>query len=147
MSRFLSNKYASLEPYTPGEQPKTNVLTKLNTNESPFPPMPEVIEAVKKEAERLQLYPDPDATELRKALAGRFDVDPDKIIVIMADKGPGIPNLEKAMQPGWSTASNEARELGFGAGMGLPNIKKWSSNLKVETEIGVGTTLTMEFDL
>ena len=75
------------------------------------------------------------------------EVDPDKIIVIMADKGPGIPNLEKAMQPGWSTASNEARELGFGAGMGLPNIKKWSSNLKVETEIGVGTTLTMEFDL
>ena len=57
MSRFLSDKYASLEPYTPGEQPKTFVLTKLNTNESPFPPMPEVVEAVQKEAERLQLYP------------------------------------------------------------------------------------------
>ena len=80
MSRFLSNKYASLEPYTPGEQPKTRVLTKLNTNESPFPPMPEVVEAVKKEAEILQLYPDPDSTELRKALAKRFDVDPDMII-------------------------------------------------------------------
>ena len=80
MSRFLSNKYASLEPYTPGEQPKTRVLTKLNTNESPFPPMPEVVEAVKKEAEILQLYPDPDATELRKALAKRFEVDPDMII-------------------------------------------------------------------
>ena len=75
------------------------------------------------------------------------EVDPDKIIVIMADSGPGIPDLEKAMKPGWSTASNEARELGFGAGMGLPNIKKWTSNLKVETEVGVGTTLTMEFDL
>ena len=80
MSRFLSNKYASLEPYTPGEQPKTNVLTKLNTNESPFPPMPEVVEAVKREAERLQLYPDPDCTELRKALAKRFEVDPDMIL-------------------------------------------------------------------
>ena len=80
MSRFLSNKYASLEPYTPGEQPKTNVLTKLNTNESPFPPMPEVVEAVKREAERLQLYPDPDCTELRKALAVRFEVDPDMIL-------------------------------------------------------------------
>ena len=80
MSRFLSNKYATLEPYTPGEQPKTNVLTKLNTNESPFPPMPEVVEAVKKEAEILQLYPDPDSTELRKAIAKRFDVDPDMVV-------------------------------------------------------------------
>ena len=80
MSRFLSSKYALLEPYTPGEQPKTRVLTKLNTNESPFPPMPEVVAAVKKEAEILQLYPDPDSTELRKALAKRFEVDPDMII-------------------------------------------------------------------
>ena len=80
MSRFLSSKYAALEPYTPGEQPKTQVLTKLNTNESPFPPMPEVVEAVRREAEKLQLYPDPDSTELRKALAERFDVDPDMII-------------------------------------------------------------------
>ena len=80
MSRFLSNKYASLEPYTPGEQPKTQVLTKLNTNESPFPPMPEVVEAVKKEAEILHLYPDPDSTVLRRALAERFEVDPDMII-------------------------------------------------------------------
>lgn len=80
MSRFLSNKYASLEPYTPGEQPKTRVLTKLNTNESPFPPMPEVVEAVRKEAEILQLYPDPDSTVLRNALADHFEVDPEMII-------------------------------------------------------------------
>ena len=80
MSRFLSNKYASLEPYTPGEQPKTHVLTKLNTNESPFPPMPQVVEAVKREAEILQLYPDPDSTELRKAIAKTFDVDPDMVV-------------------------------------------------------------------
>ena len=75
------------------------------------------------------------------------DVDSDKIRVIMADSGPGIPELDKAMQPGWSTASTEARELGFGAGMGLPNIKKWSDNLTVDTKVGVGTTLTMEFNL
>ena len=80
MSRFLSNKYAALEPYTPGEQPKTRVLTKLNTNESPFPPMPEVVDAVKKEAEILQLYPDPDCTELRKVIAKVFDVEPDMVI-------------------------------------------------------------------
>ena len=75
------------------------------------------------------------------------EVDADKIRVIMKDSGPGIPELDKAMKPGWSTASTQARELGFGAGMGLPNIKKWSDNLVVETEVGVGTTLTMEFNL
>ena len=80
MSRFLSSKFAALEPYTPGEQPKTQVLTKLNTNESPFPPMPEVIEAVSKAAELLQLYPDPDCTELRKVIARVYDVDTDEII-------------------------------------------------------------------
>lgn len=81
MSKFLSSKYASLEPYTPGEQPKTQVLTKLNTNESPFPPMPQVVEAVSKAAELLQLYPDPDCTELRKAIAGLQGVDPDEVII------------------------------------------------------------------
>ena len=80
MSKFLSSKYAALEPYTPGEQPKTRVLTKLNTNESPFPPMPEVVEAVEKEAESLQLYPDPDCTVLREAIAKVYDVDPDMVI-------------------------------------------------------------------
>ena len=80
MSRFLSSKFAALEPYTPGEQPKTQVLTKLNTNESPFPPIPEISEAVKKEAERLQLYPDPDATDLRRMIAKVYDVDKDEVI-------------------------------------------------------------------
>ena len=80
MSRFLSNKYATLEPYTPGEQPKTQVLTKLNTNESPFPPAQVVVDAVAKEAALLQLYPDPDCTELRKAISKVYGVDIDEII-------------------------------------------------------------------
>lgn len=80
MSKFLSSKYAALEPYTPGEQPKTQVLTKLNTNESPFPPAPEVVEAAAKAAESLQLYPDPDCTELRRAIASAQGVDPDEVI-------------------------------------------------------------------
>lgn len=73
------------------------------------------------------------------------EVETDKIRVVLADQGPGIPNLELAMQAGWSTASQEARELGFGAGMGFPNMKKYSDDLDVQTEVGVGTILTLDF--
>lgn len=75
------------------------------------------------------------------------EVDESKIQVEMADSGPGIPNLDLAMTAGWSTASPEARELGFGAGMGMPNMKKFSDDMTVETEVGVGTTLTLGFNL
>ena len=80
MSKYMSSKYASLAPYTPGEQPKDKVLTKLNTNESPFPPSHWVVEAAARAAESLQLYSDPDCTELRKAIAAVQGVDPDEII-------------------------------------------------------------------
>lgn len=63
--------------------------------------------------------------------------------VILADKGPGIKDVNLAMQEGYSTAPEEVRNLGFGAGMGLPNIKKYSDDLQIETELGVGTTLTI----
>ena len=74
---------------------------------------------------------------------GIIDVDiyPDKIEVVLADKGPGIPDIEKAMQEGFSTAPDNVRNLGFGAGMGLPNIKKYTDNMKIDTELGVGTTM------
>ena len=74
-------------------------------------------------------------------------VDENQIEVVMADSGPGIPDLAKAMTAGWSTASAEARELGFGAGMGMPNMKKFSDEMEVQTEIGVGTTLILRFNL
>ena len=67
----------------------------------------------------------------------------DKIEIILADRGPGIPDIEKAMEAGFSTAPDDIRSLGFGAGMGLPNMKKYTDSINIETEVGVGTTVTM----
>lgn len=71
------------------------------------------------------------------------DISPEKIIITLCDNGPGIPDMDKAMQEGFSTASNEVRELGFGAGMGLPNMKKYTDDLKIDTVIGKGTTVQL----
>ena len=71
-------------------------------------------------------------------------INPDVITVVFADSGPGIPDIGLAMQEGWSTASEEIRDMGFGAGMGLPNIKKSSDYMDVKTELGVGTTITIK---
>ena len=71
------------------------------------------------------------------------EIGTDAIKIVLADQGPGIPDLELAMQEGYSTASEEARELGFGAGMGLMNIRKNSDQLLVDTEVGKGTTVTI----
>ncbi len=67
----------------------------------------------------------------------------DKIEIILADKGPGIPDIDLAMQEGYSTATENVRSLGFGAGMGLPNMKRYTDEMKIESEVGVGTTITM----
>jgi len=70
-------------------------------------------------------------------------IDKDKIITTIKDEGPGIPDIDKAMQEGFSTASKKVREMGFGAGMGLPNIKKNTNKLNIETVVGESTTVTM----
>jgi anti-sigma regulatory factor (Ser/Thr protein kinase) len=72
---------------------------------------------------------------------------PAAIQMIVADEGPGIPNVELAMQEGYSTATEEMREMGFGAGMGLPNIKKNSDRLDIHSEVGKGTRLDIIIDL
>jgi anti-sigma regulatory factor (Ser/Thr protein kinase) len=69
------------------------------------------------------------------------EIDRDKVAVRIKDEGPGIPDLELAMQEGWSTAPDSIREMGFGAGMGLPNIKKHADEFQVDTEPGRGTTV------
>ncbi|MBQ6830937.1 MAG: ATP-binding protein [Clostridia bacterium] len=71
------------------------------------------------------------------------DIEADRVVVVLTDQGPGIPDIEKAMQEGYSTASETVRNLGFGAGMGLPNIKKYTDDLIIDTEIGKGTRITM----
>ena len=71
------------------------------------------------------------------------EVDEDKITIDLQDVGPGIPDLEQAMVEGWSTASAEVRGMGFGAGMGLPNMKRNSDEMTVTTELGVGTRVVM----
>ena len=81
MSRFFSNKYSSLEAYTPGEQPKDMKYIKLNTNESPFPPSPSVIEAVTEEAGRLQLYSDPECTPLVAKCAELYGVKKSQVLM------------------------------------------------------------------
>jgi serine/threonine-protein kinase RsbT len=68
-------------------------------------------------------------------------IEPDKVTVVLTDEGPGIPDIAKAMEQGFSTASPKVREMGFGAGMGLPNIKKNTDNLTINSTVGVGTTI------
>ena len=76
---------------------------------------------------------------------GEIDVDiaPDAVHMVLRDQGPGIQDISLAMQEGWSTAPDDVRSLGFGAGMGLPNMKKYTDEMKVESTAGVGTTVTM----
>ena len=80
---------------------------------------------------------------------------PEKIVIILEDTGPGIENIELAMQEGYSTAKDNIRSLGFGAGMGLPNMKRYSDEMRIDTTdkitidstVGKGTKITMEVNL
>lgn len=72
------------------------------------------------------------------------EVGLDEIDITLDDVGPGIPDVELAMEEGYSTAGDVARDLGFGAGMGLPNMKRYSDEMTIESAIGVGTTVRMK---
>ncbi|MBQ6637304.1 MAG: ATP-binding protein [Lachnospiraceae bacterium] len=76
-----------------------------------------------------------------------IQISEDKITMILDDRGPGIPDIAKAMTAGYSTAPDNVRTLGFGAGMGLPNMKKNTDKIDIETKLGVGTKVLMEIKL
>ena len=80
---------------------------------------------------------------------GEIDVEisPENIKMVLSDKGPGIADVEKAMTEGFSTATESIRSLGFGAGMGLPNMKKYSDEMKIDTKLGEGTRIFMQINL
>jgi serine/threonine-protein kinase RsbT len=71
------------------------------------------------------------------------DIESGRVVLTLSDKGPGIPDLELAMTEGWSTAPERFRELGFGAGMGLPNMKRNCDEFEIRSEVGVGTRVRM----
>ena len=75
------------------------------------------------------------------------EISEDCITMILADHGPGIADIDRAMQEGWSTAPDNIRSLGFGAGMGLPNMKKYSDYMDIDTTVGKGTTVTMKVNI
>lgn len=75
------------------------------------------------------------------------EITEEEITMVLADQGPGIENVELAMKEGYSTAPDNIRSLGFGAGMGLPNIKKYTDSFEIETEVGVGTTLYLKVNI
>lgn len=74
-------------------------------------------------------------------------VSEDRIVIILDDTGPGIPDIKLAMQEGYSTAPESVRSLGFGAGMGLPNMKRYTDDMKIESVVGKGTKITMVVNL
>lgn len=80
---------------------------------------------------------------------GRIDVSigDDAVQMVLTDEGPGIADVELAMREGFSTATAQVRSLGFGAGMGLPNMKRYSDTFRIKSAVGVGTTITMQVNL
>ncbi len=116
---------------------QTSVQVKKNLRELGLPP--EVIRRVS-----IAMY-EGEINMVIHADGGAADVDvyEDKIVITLDDRGPGIQDIALAMQEGYSTANESVRSLGFGAGMGLPNMKRYTDDMQIDTTVGVGTKITM----
>lgn len=116
---------------------QASVQTKNNLRKLGLPP--EIIRQVS-----IALY-EGEINMVIHAGGGEADINvfEDKIEIILTDNGPGIPNIDLAMQEGYSTATENVRSLGFGAGMGLPNMKRYTDEMKIESKVGEGTKITM----
>ncbi|MFR5601972.1 MAG: ATP-binding protein [Lachnospiraceae bacterium] len=133
--RITLNYHISPEDFTRAGEASSDVKSKLKQ-------MGVKPEAVRKVA--IAMY-EGEINMVIHARGGEVTVEisPTEIVMTLADVGPGIPNVELAMQAGYSTAPDAVRSLGFGAGMGLPNMKKYSDEMTIETQLGVGTTIRM----
>ena len=116
---------------------QASVSVKKSLRELGFPP--EVIRRVS-----IAMY-EGEINMVIHAGGGSADVDvfEDRIVIVLSDHGPGIPDVELAMQEGYSTATERVRSLGFGAGMGLPNMKRYTDEMRIDSTVGKGTVITM----
>ena len=117
------------------------VILKYSVPGDDFTRAGEASSAVKKALKKLGVAPD----VIRKVAIAMYEgeITPEYVNMVLADTGPGIADIDLAMKEGYSTAPDNVRSLGFGAGMGLPNMKKYTDEMKVESQVGVGTTVTM----
>lgn len=137
MSNTITLKYnVSSDDFTRAGEASSNVKSKLKQMNL----SPEIIRKV-----AISMY-EGEINMVIHANGGEITVEisPTEIVIILDDKGPGIKNIEQAMTAGFSTAPDNIRSLGFGAGMGLPNMKKYSDEMSLSSNVGVGTTVTMK---
>lgn len=120
---------------------QASVMVKKNLRQLGLPP--EIIRRVS-----IAMY-EGEINTVIHAGGGTADVNvtEEYIEIILADKGPGIKDIDQAMQEGFSTATDNIRSLGFGAGMGLPNMKRYSDYMKIDSVVGEGTTITMRVNI
>ena len=137
MSNTITLKYnVSSEDFTRAGEASSNVKSKLKQMNL----SPEIIRKV-----AIAMY-EGEINMVIHANGGEITVEisPTEIVITLDDKGPGIKNIEQAMTAGFSTAPDNIRSLGFGAGMGLPNMKKYSDEMSLSSNVGVGTTVIMK---